>query len=227
MFVTPGYAQETAPAEGQAHPQGEAQPAGEAHPAGEAQPAGEAHPTGEAQPAGEAHTETGADAHGSGLFPPFDSSTYPSQILWLAITFGLFYLFLKRVVLPRIGGILEVRRDRIARDLEQAARMKGEADAAVAAYEQELAEAKGNANVIGQQARDKARADADAERKRVEAELERRLAEAEASIASIKGKAMKEVGTIAEDTAAAIIRQLVGGSVDKADVAAAVKAAQD
>lgn len=220
MFVTPGYAQETAPAEGEAHPQGGTHPAGEAHPIGEASPEGEAHPV------NEAHTETGADAHGSGLFPPFDSSTFPSQILWLAITFGLFYLFLKKVVLPRIGGILEVRRDRIAQDLDQAARMKGEADAAVAAYEQELAEAKANANTIGQQARDKARADAEAERKRVEAELERRLEEAEASIASIKTKAMTEVGTIAEETAAAIVGELVGGSVDKAAVAAAVKSAQ-
>jgi F-type H+-transporting ATPase subunit b len=40
-------------------------------------------------------------------FPPFDSSTFPSQLLWLAITFGLFYLFLQRIVLPRISGILE------------------------------------------------------------------------------------------------------------------------
>ena len=45
----------------------------------------------------------------AGVFPPFDRSTFPSQLLWLAITFGLFYLFLKKVVLPRIGGILEVR----------------------------------------------------------------------------------------------------------------------
>jgi F-type H+-transporting ATPase subunit b len=89
----------------------------------------------------EAHTVEDA-AHGGGAFPPFDPSTFPSQLLWLAITFGLFYLFLKRVVLPRVGGILEVRRDRIAQDLDQAARMKSEADAAVAAYEQELAEAR-------------------------------------------------------------------------------------
>src|SRR5690606_15842199 len=95
------------------------------------------------QAAGEIHTETGVAEHGSeGGFPPFLVETYPSQLLWLAITFGLFYLFLMRVVLPRIGGILEVRRDRIAQDLDQAARMKEEADAAVAAYEQELAEAR-------------------------------------------------------------------------------------
>src|SRR5690606_4446404 len=137
MFVTPGYAQETAPAEG------------------------------------EVHTETGAqhDAGAEGAFPPSDSSTFPSQIRWLAITFGLFYLSLKKVVLPRVGGILEVRRDRIAQDLDQAALMQSEADAAVAAYEQELAEAKQKANAIGQQARDSARADAEAERKKVEASL--------------------------------------------------------
>src|SRR4051812_20325654 len=110
MFVTPGYAQEQAPAEG------------------------------------EVHTDTGA-AHEveHGAFPPFNPATFPSQILWLAITFGLFYLFLQRVALPRIGGILEVRHDRIARDLEQAGRLKQDADAAVAAYEQELADARAKA----------------------------------------------------------------------------------
>lgn len=209
MFVTSAYAQEAAPAEGEAHPEGETPT-----------------DTGAASPEAGAHTQVPGEGGGSGSFPPFDPTYYPSQILWLAITFGLFYLFLKKVILPRIGGILEVRRDRIAQDLQQAARMKEEADAAVAAYEQELAEAKGNANTIGQQARDKARADADSERKRVEAELEGKLEKAEANIASIKAKAMSEVGTIAEDTAAAIVRELIGGTADKATVAAAVKAAK-
>src|SRR5690242_4011377 len=172
MFVTPGYAEEAAPAAGGTHAEGQA------------------------------HTETGPD-HSSSGFPPFDSSTFPSQLLWLAITFGLFYLFLKNVVLPRVGSILEVRRDRIAQDLDQAARMKGEADAAVAAYEQELAEARNKANAIGQQARDNAKGEADAARKDVEASLDKKLADAEGHIASIKAAAMKEVGTIASDTATA------------------------
>ena len=153
--------------------------------------------------------------------------TFPSQLLWLAITFGLFYLFLKRVALPRVGGILEVRSDRIAQDLDQAARMKGEADAAVAAYEQELAEARAKANAIGQEARDAAKAEAETKRKQVEAELEGKLAEAEARIATIKRRRMAEVGTIAADTAAAIVERLIGGKVDKATVAAAVKAVQE
>ncbi|TKT81098.1 F0F1 ATP synthase subunit B [Aquamicrobium sp. LC103] len=174
----------------------------------------------------ETHSETGVAHEAGGAFPPFDSSTYPSQILWLAITFGLFYLFLQKVVLPRIGGILEVRSDRIAQDLDQAARMKEEADAAVAAYEQELATAKAKANAIGQEARDNAKADAEVERKRVESSLDKKLAEAEARIALIKDAAMSDVGTIAEDTVGAIVQELVGAKVDKSAVSAAVKAAR-
>ena len=174
---------------------------------------------------GDTHAGTAVPAAGHETFPPFNAATFPSQILWLVITFGLFYLFLKRVVMPRLGGIIDVRNDRITQDLDHAARLKAEADAAVAAYEQELAEAKANANKIGQQANDAAKADAESTRKKLEAELEKKLGEAEASIASIKAKAMKEVGTIAEDTTSAIVEALVGGKADKSEIAAAVKSA--
>ena len=203
MFVTPGYAQEAAPAEGSAH---------------------DAAAGADASHGTETHAST---EHGKGEFPPFNPQYYPSQILWLAITFGLFYLFLKKVVLPRVGGILEVRRDRIAGDLDQAALMKAEADAAVAAYEQELAAARSKAGAIGQEARDSAKAEAEAQRKVIEKELESKLAESEARIASIKSAAMNEVGSIAEDTAVAIVQQLVGGKADKAAVVAAVKSARE
>lgn len=169
-------------------------------------------------------TELAVETHEEGVFPPFDSTHFASQIVWLAITFGLFYLFLKKVLVPRIGGIIETRNGQIAQDLEEAARMKAEADAAVAAYEQELADAKAKANAIGQQARDAAKADAEAERKKVEAELESKLAGAEARIALIKDEAMRDVGQIAEDAASAIVQQLVGSAADKSAVAAAVKA---
>lgn len=195
MFVTPAYAQQEAlPAQGT---------------------------TAEA-PADGTHAGTQVPAEGHGGFPPFDPAHFPSQILWIAIAFGLFYWFLKGTVMPRIAGILDVRRDRIASDLDQAGKMKAEADAAVAAYEQELAEARANANGIGQKARDDAKAEAEAKRKQVEAELDGKLADAEKRIAGIKAAAMKDVGSIAESTATAILEQLTGKAA-KAEVAAAVK----
>jgi F-type H+-transporting ATPase subunit b len=169
-----------------------------------------------------AGTEVPAGAGHEAAFPPFDPATFASQIFWLVITFGLFYLFLKRVVMPRLAGIFDTRSSRITQDIDQANRLKSESDAAVAAYEQELAEAKANANAIGQQARDGAKAEAETARKKVEAGLEAKLAEAESRIASIKSAAMKDVGAIAESTASAIVEQLVG-KADKSAVAAAVK----
>lgn len=175
---------------------------------------------------GVTHTETGVagEAEHGEAFPPFDVQTFPSQLLWLAITFGLFYLFLKRIALPRISDILEYRSDRIAQDLDQAARMKQEADEALAAYEQELAEGRTKAGEIGQAARDSAKAEADAERREIEAELENKLAEAEERIAAIKADAMKEVGTIAEETAVSIVSNLMGARVTRSEAASAVKA---
>lgn len=182
--------------------------------------------TGVGEPAAETHAGT-SEPHEGGAFPPFNPAYYPSQILWLAITFGLFYLFLKRVVLPRLGSLIENREAVIAGDLGRASALNAEADAAIAAYEQGLAEARGNANKIGQEARDRAKADAAAERAQVEASLNARLAEAEARIASIKSAAMQDVGAIAEETATAILEQLVGGTADRNAVNAAVRAARE
>ncbi|PST26294.1 F0F1 ATP synthase subunit B' [Mesorhizobium plurifarium] len=177
--------------------------------------------------AGEVHTETGVAheaEHGSGVFPPFDSTHFASQLLWLAITFGLFYLLMSKVIIPRIGGILETRHDRIAQDLDEASRLKGEADAAIAAYEQELASARAKGHSIADTARDAAKTKANADRAGVEADLAKKIAAAEARIADIKSKALGDVGAIAEETATAVVKQLIGGTVTKTEIAQAVKA---
>lgn len=166
----------------------------------------------------------GAAEHG-GAFPPFDSSTYASQLFWLAVTFGFFFWFMSKVIVPRIGSILETRQDRIAQDLDKARELRDEADASIAAYEQELVEARNKANEIGQKARDKANAEASAERQKVEAELASKLADAEARIFDIRTKAMSEVGSIAEDTASELFAKLMGSNVTKADLSKAVSAA--
>lgn len=182
--------------------------------------------SGEAAAPAQGETHTGTEAEGGHAnFPPFDSSTFPSQLLWLAITFGLFYLFVKKAIVPRIGGILENRRERIASDLDKAARIKEDADAAIAAYEQERVDARARANDVANKARDEARADAEAERRKVEAGLEAKLAESERKIAAIKASAMKDVGAVAEDTASLIVERLLGSGAPKASIAAAVKRA--
>ncbi len=179
----------------------------------------------ESHTAQNANTEVAGHSEGQagGSFPPFDPGLYPSQLLWLAITFGIFYLLVSKVIAPRIGGILEDRHDRIAEDLDEANRLKEESDAAVAAYEQELADARRKANEIATTSREKAKAESDAERAKHEEALNKRLAESEANVAAVKAKALAEVDGIASDTAQAIVEALLGSKVTKAEVNAAVR----
>ncbi|WAJ30270.1 F0F1 ATP synthase subunit B [Antarcticirhabdus aurantiaca] len=200
MFVTPAMAQEEHPATEEALPSDHGQPSVEG-------------------------TVVPTQDHGTeGPFPPMNPEFFASQILWLAITFGIFYLVLKRVILPRIGGIIENRRDRIALDLEAAERMKTDADEAQAAYSQELAEARARSQKIAGDARDSARADAEAERARIEGDLDARLETAQARIGEIKTRTLADVGQIAEDVTQAVLSQVAGIQANQDEVSRAVQA---
>ncbi|NLH82959.1 MAG: F0F1 ATP synthase subunit B [Phyllobacteriaceae bacterium] len=162
----------------------------------------------------------------AGAFPPFDSSTFPSQILWLAITFGLFYVLMAKVALPRIGGILEARHAKIAGDLEEANRLKADSEAAGAAYEAALAEARKKANGIASDTRAALAASIDAKRHDAEKGLSAKIADAETRIAGIKAAALAEVDGIAVDTTEALVSSLIGDGTGRDEIAAAVQAAK-
>ncbi|WP_210497250.1 F0F1 ATP synthase subunit B' [Microvirga antarctica] len=170
-----------------------------------------------------ATTEAHGGAHADVGFPPLKTETFAGQLVWLAITFVLLYVLLSRLVLPRLGGILEHRRATIAKDLDDAAAMKQRAEDAGLAYETALSEARGRAQALAQETRSKLAAESDAKRKVLEADLGTRLAEAEATIQAKKIQAMSNVRGIAADTATAIVERLTG----KAPSAQAIDAALD
>jgi F-type H+-transporting ATPase subunit b len=87
----------------------------------------------------------GAENAAKGAFPPFDTSTFAGQIFWLVITFGLLYWLMSKVALPRVSEILEQRKARIESDLAQASQTQADADAAAAAYEKTLSDARAGA----------------------------------------------------------------------------------
>jgi F-type H+-transporting ATPase subunit b len=167
-----------------------------------------------------AHTE--AQGGPKGAFPPFQKDTFASQLVWLAIFFVLLYLLMSRVAIPRIGGIMQARADRISDDLAEAGRLKDQSDAALKGYEQSLADARNRAQTLANQTRERLNAQADEARKRLEAELNDKIAAAERTIASTKSAAMANVRGIAVDTAGAIVERLIGSPPATASVESAV-----
>lgn len=182
----------------------------------------ESHGNNKDQKAG-AHTEADGGHH-SGGFPPFDSSTFASQLVSLVIAFVALYLIVSRIALPRIGGVIDARQDAIEGSLAEAQKLKDESDAALQAYERDLAAARSRAQAIGNETREKLSAASEAERKTLEQRLATKLADAEKSIASTRQTAMSNVRNIATDATAAIVQRLTGAAPDPSAIQSAVDA---
>ena len=165
----------------------------------------------------------GTDA-GSGAFPPFESSGFASQLFWLALTFGFLYWFLKEKALPRLEGSLERRSGVIEDGRTDARRLREEAEAAEAAYEQDLATARRDAQRIAGEARDQANKEASEARARSEADLDARLKDSERRVAETKAAALAHVDEIATDVAEALVAKVAGVEASREEIAAAVSA---
>lgn len=155
-------------------------------------------------------------------FPPFDASTFPGQLFWLAISFGTLYWLMSTIALPRVGDILRERAETISRDLDQAAQKQAKAEETAKAYEAALVEARKNAQAIAQASRDAGAKASDERRKIVEADLAARLDAAEGEIVSAKTAAMSNVRGLGSEVAIAIVTKLTGQSPSPAEASDAV-----
>ncbi|HEV2265096.1 MAG TPA: F0F1 ATP synthase subunit B' [Stellaceae bacterium] len=156
--------------------------------------------------------------------PQFDVATFPTQLVWLAITFIALYLVMTLVGLPRVGGIIAKRRDRITGDLDKAQRMKAEAEAVIAAYERALAEARAKAQHALRETAERLAAEAVEQQRKLAESLNAETTKAERRIADAKAAALQGVRQLAADVAQDAAGKLAGAAVEPARVKAAVEA---
>jgi len=156
--------------------------------------------------------------------PQFDPTSFPSQLFWLAITFVALYVLMSKVALPRIGDILEERQKRISDDLDMAERLKAETEAAIAAYEKALAEARASAQAEIARVMEANAAESAARHKALEEQLSAKIVESEERIHAAHREAMAEVGGIAAEVAAAIVERIAGVKTDAEGLAPVVEA---
>jgi F-type H+-transporting ATPase subunit b len=164
---------------------------------------------------------TEAEGGAKGVFPPFDTKAFPSQILWLVVFFTLLYLLMGRWILPKLAATIAARKTQIHGDLSRASALKEETEAAIKHYEKALFDARAKATDIGRDTRAKVSAEIDAEQSTLDGALSQKIKDAEAKVAKAKAKALESVEVIASESALDIVASLTGAKTLKA---AAVKA---
>jgi F-type H+-transporting ATPase subunit b len=174
-----------------------------------------------------AATAEHAAEHGgehSGGLPQLNPATFPTQIFWLALTFGALYYLLSKKALPVVAQVLEERQERISRDLSKAASLKEEAEAVMATVDRAMAEARTQAQAVIAETVAAIEADNQAKQSALNAQIADRLREAEARIAAAKEQALTNVRGEAAGIVREIASKLAGIDADPAQAEAAVAA---
>ena len=165
-----------------------------------------------------------AAGHGSGGLPQFDPSWWPGQMVWMLIIFGVMFFLFAKVFVPKVGGAMDDREDRISGDIGAARRLKDEADAQAAAAAADTAQARAAAQKLALDAKAKAHAEAAQREALEETKLAETLAKAETQIVAARDQAMTHVRDIASETAGAIIEKLTGAAASADEISSALTA---
>jgi F-type H+-transporting ATPase subunit b len=156
--------------------------------------------------------------------PQFDVTAFPSQIFWLVVSFAVLYFLMSKVVLPRIGTIVEDRERKIQTDLDAAQKANDAARAAGTEQDKALAVARTEASQVIREAADAAAAQTTAKMHEIGDKLAAEIGEAERRIAEQRSQALAGLTGMSTEIASAVLTRLVG-SADAGQVAQAVDAA--
>ena len=171
--------------------------------------------------ASESIAAAGAE-HASGGLPQFDFSWWAGEAVWTVAIFVVLLILFTKVFVPRVGGTIDEREDRISGDIGEARKLRDEADAQAAAAAAETAQGRAVAQKLALDAKAKAMAEAAKREAAEEAKLAEVLAKAEVRIVSMRDAAMTNVRDIAGETAAAIVEKLTGTATTSKEVAEAL-----
>ena len=165
----------------------------------------------------------GAAAAGAGGLPQFDLAQWPGQMVWVLVIFAALYVLFAKVFVPGVGGAIDAREAKIAGDIAEARRLKGEAEAQAKAAAGEMDEARARARKVAADAKAQARSAAAKRRAEEAGRLAKGFEEAEMQIAEAKNEAMGHVRAIAAGTALAMIERLTGAAATTSEVDLALK----
>lgn len=154
--------------------------------------------------------------------PQFDPSSYASQIFWLALSFGLLYVLMAKLALPRIGFVIEQRESRLQQDMATARQAAAHAGQLQEDYQAALHEARARARTEMAEAVKAAQAQQTAALSAQNVALTSRVQIAEANIAAARQAAMANITPAAVAVAANTLHKLAGLDAEGAQLASAI-----
>jgi len=158
----------------------------------------------------------------SGGMPQLDPEFWFSQIFWLVITFGVLYLILSKIVLPKISDNLETRKSQVLENLEIAEKQRNQSEAKLKEFDNIILKSKIEAKNLFNESRKKLLDDINSKKQKLEEEIDKEVKIVESEIDELKNKSPEKINKIAIETSADIINQLIGFNANNSSITAIV-----
>jgi len=158
----------------------------------------------------------------SGGMPQLNPEFWVSQIFWLTITFGILYVVLSKLILPKISANLEIRKSQILENIEAAENQRKESELKIAEYEKIVQNSKDEAKSYFKHAREKLLKDIKLKKNSLDNDLNREIQKAESEIEELRIRAPEKINKIAVETSSDLLQQLIGTEVNSSSISAIV-----
>ena len=158
----------------------------------------------------------------SGGMPQLNPEFWISQIFWLTITFGILYIVLSKLILPKISSNLELRKSQISDNIEAAEKQREESESKLKEYDEVIAKSKTEAKNIFNQAREKVLKDINAKKNILEKQINEEVKKAEEEINKLRLEAPTKINKIAIETSSELIQKLIGAEINNSSISAIV-----
>jgi len=159
----------------------------------------------------------------SGGMPQLNPEFWISQIFWLIITFGILYVVLSKLILPKISANLEIRKSQIAENIEAAEKQRKLSELNLEEYEKIFQNSKNEAKNYFKQAREKVLKDISVKKETLEKELDEEVNKAEIEIKTFRDNAPEKIKKIAVETSSDLLQELIGAEVNSSSISAIVE----
>ena len=158
----------------------------------------------------------------SGGMPQLNPEFWISQIFWLTLTFGILYIVLSKLILPKISNNLESRKSQILDNIEAAEKQREDSETKIKEYEEIITKSKIDAKTIFNQVRERALKDINAKREVLDKQIDEEINKAEVEIKSLREAAPEKINKIAIETSSELIQKLIGAEVNNSSISAIV-----
>jgi F-type H+-transporting ATPase subunit b len=158
----------------------------------------------------------------SGGMPQLNPEFWISQIFWLTLTFGILYIILSKLILPKISANLELRKSQIQENIEAAEKQRENSESKLKEYDEIILKSKLEAKNIFKDAREKALKDILSKKEILDKQIDEEINKAEKEIEKLRKSALEKINKIAIDTSSELVKKLIGAEINNSSISAIV-----